>query len=433
MSFPDINWELLAKKISQNSCISAPASAIEQLRHKTWILSYSGGPDSSLALFYLLALHKEFNIPRTLVIYFLDHQINYPPDVQIEREKIFNTHLETARNTKDLNLIFSSHRRDIKSIAKKTGLTWERAGSLLRKKQLGRLSSTHRNSIIITGHQLDDWYETVIMRINRGTTLPHILPWLSIESERNLTYFRPLLALSKTEVTGLCAEANIPCWDDPENQNISSTRNNIRHNYPPINYSGLKSTFYNLQKKRAAILNSRNLVLKKIPENSLITIAPYREYRLLSDTLSHLSLDEQKELFTFLSYNIGLWPLRKSLYKQLFNRKLQYKNYSVEKENWGNQTFIVFRRGNHTLFPSPPAETIKSFINGKEITKSHLIRLNYGSKSVKKIFSEAGLSDRQRRSLWLPVSNSGCGYVSGVPLSVFGLKDMTEKKIDQVQ
>ena len=84
---------------------------------------------------------------------------------------------------------------------------------------------------IATAHQLDDQCETVLMRIFRGTGVKGLE---GIPSARSGKYIRPMLSLSRLDISEYCEAHNVPHVEDSTNYNLEYTRNFIRHEVLPV-------------------------------------------------------------------------------------------------------------------------------------------------------------------------------------------------------
>ena len=84
---------------------------------------------------------------------------------------------------------------------------------------------------IATAHQLDDQCETVLMRIFRGTGVKGLE---GIPSARSGKYIRPMLSLSRLDISEYCDAHKVPHVEDSTNYNLEYTRNFIRHEVLPV-------------------------------------------------------------------------------------------------------------------------------------------------------------------------------------------------------
>ena len=80
---------------------------------------------------------------------------------------------------------------------------------------------------VLTGHTADDQAETVLLNLLRGAGVPGTA---GIGEPAR----RPLLALRRTETSGLCEVLGMEVVDDPSNVDPRFTRNRIRHEVLPL-------------------------------------------------------------------------------------------------------------------------------------------------------------------------------------------------------
>ncbi|MCR4726453.1 MAG: tRNA lysidine(34) synthetase TilS [Clostridia bacterium] len=120
---------------------------------------------------------------------------------------------------------------DVPSYAKEHLIGLEQAARELRYQYFDELLKKGVVTKIATAHQLDDQCETVLMRIFRGTGIKGLE---GIPSARSGKYIRPMLSLSRAEISEY-AEANaVPHVEDSTNYNLEYTRNFIRHEVFPV-------------------------------------------------------------------------------------------------------------------------------------------------------------------------------------------------------
>ena len=84
-------------------------------------------------------------------------------------------------------------------------------------------------ALILLGHTRDDQSESVLLGLARGSGARS----LSAMAMRNGKYVRPLLAITREETLGTCAEAQLDPWDDPHNADKTFTRVRARHDVIP--------------------------------------------------------------------------------------------------------------------------------------------------------------------------------------------------------
>ena len=414
MSSLNISLEELASKLSLNS------QHFDLLKEKVWILAFSGGADSLLCLHFLTKFHESFPESRELYIYYLDHGENFPREIQKNREKIFQENISRLKNLPLLNFYFKKFKRDIALLSKKLKTSFEFAGARLRRKHLNNIArKIKKNYVFIWGHNLSDWYETLQMRLSRGTSLYNIIPFNFWEYNYKYLEFRPLALTYRSEVRDILNESNISYWNDPSNMDLNFKRNYIRKNWPVSNPEGLrKSAIHFLSEKKSNLINS-----------SLVNNISNQEFRIFFEKYKELSLEKQTEVIQFSLKNLGLWPMSQSIRKSLCIFPFFLGPYAVELENWNEKIYIIIRRGSSKLYCLEDSQKCLKYldnffwINGTKISKKNYIQLNYGKKSIKKIFSEKKISQRQRKNIYIPTLKKNKQEGIYLPLSLYGLKD----------
>jgi tRNA(Ile)-lysidine synthase len=99
---------------------------------------------------------------------------------------------------------------------------------------LSTIARRHDADTVVTGHHLDDWIETAVMKIRKASGLRGIT---SLERTRSIplpepgkaSLRRPLLAFPKETLRSFAETNNVDWVTDPTNQSTSYTRNQIRH------------------------------------------------------------------------------------------------------------------------------------------------------------------------------------------------------------
>jgi tRNA(Ile)-lysidine synthase len=78
---------------------------------------------------------------------------------------------------------------------------------------------------VVTGHNLDDQAETVMLGLTRGSGLRSIAGMKALDGK----LVRPLLGIEKQELTQACIDSGVEYWLDPHNQDAAFTRVRIRN------------------------------------------------------------------------------------------------------------------------------------------------------------------------------------------------------------
>ncbi len=417
------------------------------VREKVWVLSFSGGADSVLALTFLVLLHKtsiEDNPhgllapdSRHLVIYYLDHQQEFNALERKKRDLVFLLYKEKTKGIQSLRIDWVEKSKPVQKIAQKLKLSFERAGSKIRAKEIRSLSKKLQGGVIL-GHHLSDWYETLIMRLNRGSSSGKLLPFGFQENTFLERRYYPLFLVFRHEVRNILNRYQIDYWDDPSNEDTSIFRNQIRKEYPIKNYSGLRKTASNmLQEKSVMNTHYRDLKYEVISPMREVRICLDKKFIKMYDSLSKNG--QINFLLNILGY-LGLRALSNHHRNQLFKKRIMLPPYYVEVENWNNQKYLLFRRGRSSLeeISSKMFQQVNIFLQkiknknnysiipANKITQKHKIQFAFGRKSVKALLKEKSISSRQRQHLQLVLfKNYQCNEeIIFIPLSVFGLCDI---------
>jgi len=424
MSFPDTNLEQLLSKIKLDQIDVTPVI------DKNWILSCSAGADSILALHVLYFLDKIYpKKNRKCIIYFLDHG-DQNRENSLQRKKILELNIQKNEiRDSGMQLEFSYFYRDMKKISHKLKGNFEFVSARLRRKHLKRICQKNPDSVVVTGHNMSDWLETLLMRINRGASPEKIYPFLPIEKIQNMLFFRPLVLLANHEIRALCSKYFLEYWDDPSNFSGNNNRSRIRKNVIIENPDGCRISVRNFFQQKKEMIHQNRGFQDKLLEN-LVVKKPGREYWLYLDFFVSLSPEFQTFVIDYLLQDLDLWPVSFSLKKSMARFPGFYKSWAIEKENWSGKIYLVFRRGRARLnIPPLILYNIDNHfhIMADQITKKHYIQFSYGKKGVKKIFSEKNLSHRQRKALPLYANQKQPFEILFIPLSIFGLKDIAAR------
>jgi len=388
----DINWE----NLSSNYHLTQD-QLNEISNQKNCLLQLSAGPDSVAVLKLILTIHRQAHInnvtptsDRKLILLYIDH---YNKENKT-RENLLSSLASLAKKESNLLVDMIIIRRDISRISKKLKQNFEKTASRLRQKITLRIARQHNIKTIFTGHNLSDWFETLIMRINRGTSIEALTPLNFLQQRQNFLWLRPLYLITKDEILTLLQEAKIEYWHDPENDNLKFSRNKIRFAKLSLNPSGLRISARNLLK------NFREQEQKFFTiSQKLITIKENFEYRISVKTLANLPLQDLIDIKMFiLKYYLGMEYFSKMSRDNLAKESFKHKFYFIERENWNDTLYYTFRKARLNL---PKSNLKGSFLLGNLVTKKYKVAHHYGHKSIKKIFSEKKISNRQ-------ISNTIC-------------------------
>lgn len=92
-----------------------------------------------------------------------------------------------------------------------------------------KMMRLHEASLLFVGHHQDDLFETVIMRLVRGSSLEGLIAPKSIHKTEDYVKIRPLLSFSKAELVNACEILGIQYFTDNTNASDMCLRNRVRH------------------------------------------------------------------------------------------------------------------------------------------------------------------------------------------------------------
>lgn len=130
----------------------------------------------------------------------------------------------TKNLAEQLNVPFYSTRFQTNDYAKTQHISIQMAARHLRYKWLEEVRSGYGYDYIALAHHQNDVVETILLNLVRGTGIAGmhgILP------KRN-SFIRPLLFLTRDEITAICSQQNLSYRDDSSNFSSYYARNKIR-------------------------------------------------------------------------------------------------------------------------------------------------------------------------------------------------------------
>lgn len=190
----------------------------------TVILGVSGGPDSIFLLHFLDKLTKLH--PLKIVIAHVNHLLR---GIESDLDEKFVKELAKSKNH-----VLKVLKKDVNKISKTLKKGLEETGREIRYKFFHELAKKHKANFIITAHHSDDNLETIIMNFARGAGLKGLAGMKEVEQlAKNLNIFRPLLDISKSQISEYLKANKIPYRTDKSNNETIYKRNFIRHKIIP--------------------------------------------------------------------------------------------------------------------------------------------------------------------------------------------------------
>ena len=124
-----------------------------------------------------------------------------------------------------LDISYEEHRIDAPALAAESGQSLETAARLARRAIL-KDAATRHGAAIALAHHADDQAETVLFRLARGAAGPRGME--PIVRAEGCIWLRPLLSLTRTQLTEWLTERGLSWRDDSTNAVADVTRNRLR-------------------------------------------------------------------------------------------------------------------------------------------------------------------------------------------------------------
>ncbi|CAN5812004.1 hypothetical protein BH09VER1_BH09VER1_33140 [soil metagenome] len=128
---------------------------------------------------------------------------------------------------------FEAQRVDTGSFARAEAKSLETAARELRMSFFEACARKHRCPHIFLAHHRDDQVETILFNFLRGSGAAGLGGMKVVSQFRNLEIIRPLLGVSRAEITAYVRAAKIPFREDQSNTDPVHTRNRLRHQLIP--------------------------------------------------------------------------------------------------------------------------------------------------------------------------------------------------------
>ncbi|MEM9478793.1 MAG: tRNA lysidine(34) synthetase TilS [Verrucomicrobiota bacterium] len=139
----------------------------------------------------------------------------------------------TKRLADSYHLDFEKTEVDTKAYAKSMKLSVETAARNLRYEFFSVKAKKLRCSRILLAHHADDQVETVFMNLCRGSGTAGLGGMKTETTIGNLTVYRPLLNVWRTEIDAYISEHGLKFREDASNANDEHVRNRVRNELIP--------------------------------------------------------------------------------------------------------------------------------------------------------------------------------------------------------
>ena len=365
--------------------------------------------------------------------------INHNVRKQSNTEEIF-----LSNYCKDNNITF-----ECMKITEYKENNFENEARKKRYKFYKEILTKYNSSYLFLAHHADDLMETIIMKITRGSNINGYAGIKKISYQDNYYIVRPFLDYTKQDILEYIKKYNITYYDDYTNNDITYTRNRIRHNIIPL----LKKEDINIHKKFIKYSNTLNEyndyinyevnnIIKDIYTNNTLyldkfnTIHPFIKKNILYHILNNIynnkdnivkdihiknilnlinnpkpniTINMPNNIYVTKEYNILIFSNKYSIknYNIKFDKKVSINNFIIE------QIEDTQLNGNDICRLNSNEISLPLYIrNKKDGDYIELLGLNK-KKKIKEIFIECKIPIRQRNNypvlvdsknniLWLP-------------------------------
>jgi tRNA(Ile)-lysidine synthase len=216
--------------------VNVAARLVDRVRHcwrsledgaRGLVVAVSGGPDSVALARAVLEAREE----QPVVLAHLNHLLR---GTESEEDEAFVVALHARFSACASPLHLERERLDVRELAIREGENLEALARRERYRWLAEVARRHGIRWVATGHTANDQAETVLHRLLRGTGLQG-LRGIAVkrELEPGVGLVRPLLRTTRDEVLAALAEWDQPARRDASNDDLSLTRNRIRHELLP--------------------------------------------------------------------------------------------------------------------------------------------------------------------------------------------------------
>jgi len=231
--------------------------------HDKVLVGLSGGMDSVVLVYSLLALKKEYSLD--MLIAHLDHKFR---GKESEADRKFCEAL-----AENLGLEIVSCAIDIPKIAKEKGISPEEAARFERYDFFKRQCKIKNIKHIAVAHNKDDQAETVLMRVIRGTGTAGLGAMNPVKDMEGFIILRPLIEVTRKEIEDFIKENKLKFRHDSSNDKVIFTRNKVRKELLPYLEKNFNPNVKEVLSNMAENLRLENEFLEKFSNRKFRSIS----------------------------------------------------------------------------------------------------------------------------------------------------------------
>lgn len=234
--------------------------------HTTMVVGVSGGIDSMVMLDVLHSLSSEYSL--TIVVAHANHGLR---GIDSDGDARF---VESACEQRAL--AFCCDQLDVTGYNNEHGTGIEAAARELRYSFFARVAELHDAKFVAVGHTADDAAETMLINLARGSGIHGLASHApSRPMGSHLTLLRPLLAITREQVTDYASSAGLVWREDASNASMMYLRNQVRAIVMPA----LREVFGSAVSQRIArsaelLRSSQQTIIKAIAAHTGMITSP---------------------------------------------------------------------------------------------------------------------------------------------------------------
>jgi len=278
-----------------------------------------------------------------------------------------------------------------------------------KKRYLSLTSELKADEILCTGHHQDDQAETLLLQLFRGSGVAGLSAMPKNKTIHGSQLYRPLLTISRQQITDYAVENHLDWVEDDSNKNINFRRNLLRIEFLPK----LSAVFTNLTKNIARSANHQSEALNLLHDLATLDIANHN--LIIDEKLQVTPLIELPKrrivnvIRHYISYHELLSPSEKVLQEiiSLIHAKadaksiVSWSHYQVRR--YHNELYFFDTKKTKSVRSCSYYDSLKDLPNFEVRfrQKGQRIKLKgkQHSQSLKKILQEANIPPWERDTL----------------------------------
>jgi len=278
-----------------------------------------------------------------------------------------------------------------------------------KKRYLSLTSELNADETLCTGHHQDDQAETLLLQLFRGSGVAGLSAMPKNKTIHGSQLYRPLLTISRQQITDYAIENHLDWVEDDSNKNINFRRNLLRLEFLPK----LSAVFTNLTKNIARSAKHQAEALKLIHDLATLDIANHN--LIIEDKLQVTPLVElpKRRMVNVIRHYISqhelLSPSDKVLQEiiTLIHAKADAKSivswHHYQVRRYHNELYFFDENYTNSTRPCRYYDSLKDLPNFEVRFRQDGQRIKFKGKqhsqSLKKILQEANIPPWERDHL----------------------------------